>query len=220
MAKRFTDSEKWKKVWFRKLPSDMKLFWVYICDNCSIAGIWEADFELASFFIGCEVLEPIALRYMEKQVKVIGDRKWQIVDFVPFQYGKLVPNNNLHRSVINSLESLGASEGLVSPKAGDKVKVKVIKERIVKENQHDFESVWIKYPKMVGKKDAERHFRASVKTEQDFADIQTALENYKKSDTVAKNFIQNGSTWFNNWRDWIIPPNTPKDPVIENYMKG
>lgn len=123
MAKRFTDTEKWKKQWFRKLPNEMKLFWYYICDSCNIAGIWDVDMELASFLIGQPIDQVVALRYMDKQIRVLSDSKWLIVDFVKFQYGDLVPNNNLHRSVLLLLEKSGASQGLVSPLAGDKVKV-------------------------------------------------------------------------------------------------
>ena len=66
-----------------------------------------------------------------------------------------------------------------------------------------FESIWLNYPKRVGRKEAERHFKASIKTEQDYIDIQTALKNYLESERVAKGFVQNGATWFGNWRDWL-----------------
>lgn len=65
-----------------------------------------------------------------------------------------------------------------------------------------FEDIWTKYPKRVGKKEALRHFLASVLDENDVNEITTALENYIKSERVSNGFIQNGSTWFNNWRDW------------------
>ena len=67
----------------------------------------------------------------------------------------------------------------------------------------DFDSIWLKYPKRVGKKMALKHFEASVKTKQDLDDMIKALTNYISSKRVAGGFIQNGSTWFNNWRDWI-----------------
>ncbi len=67
----------------------------------------------------------------------------------------------------------------------------------------NFDNIWSKYPKRVGRKAALKHFYASVKTEKDHDDIHLALENYLKSERVKENFIQNGSTWFNNWRDWI-----------------
>ena len=67
----------------------------------------------------------------------------------------------------------------------------------------DFESIWGKYPRRVGKKMAEKHFMASIKTKKDFEDLTKALSNYLSSKRVAGGFVQNGSTWFNNWRDWI-----------------
>src|SRR3990167_3245766 len=66
-----------------------------------------------------------------------------------------------------------------------------------------FDAIWKKYPKRIGRKAAEKHYKVSVKGEQDYFDILQALENYLKSETVKKGFVQNGSTWFNNWRDWI-----------------
>jgi len=66
-----------------------------------------------------------------------------------------------------------------------------------------FDAIWSKYPLKDGRKAAERHFKASVKTEQDWQDINKALANYLASERVKKGFIKNGSTWFNNWRDWI-----------------
>lgn len=68
---------------------------------------------------------------------------------------------------------------------------------------YDFESIWSVYPSKIGKRDAEKHFRSSVKTDKDFSDIQTALDNYKKSDRVKKGYIQNGGRWFLHWRDWV-----------------
>ena len=67
----------------------------------------------------------------------------------------------------------------------------------------DFESIWNKYPKRVGKKESIRHFKSQVRSEEDYKNIIIALENYLKSERVAKGYIQNGSTWFNNWQDWV-----------------
>lgn len=67
-----------------------------------------------------------------------------------------------------------------------------------------FSEIWDLYPVKAGRKMAERHFLASVKNEQDWKDINIALINYKahlKKETWKK--PQNGSTWFNNWQDWI-----------------
>lgn len=72
-----------------------------------------------------------------------------------------------------------------------------------KEKEYPFLTIWGKYPNKDGKKQAEAHFKASVKTDQDWSDINRALTNYLGSPSVLKGFIKNGSTWFNNWRDWI-----------------
>lgn len=69
-----------------------------------------------------------------------------------------------------------------------------------------FNIIWKNYPKAVGRKEALRHFLASVTDDEKWVKIQIALDNYKKSKTVKDGFIQNGSTWFNNWQDWIESP--------------
>lgn len=69
-----------------------------------------------------------------------------------------------------------------------------------------FESLWDSYPRREGKKEALRHFIASVKTEKDCNDIKVALENYKaslKETNTPTKYTKMGSTWFNNWKDWI-----------------
>lgn len=66
-----------------------------------------------------------------------------------------------------------------------------------------FEKIWMRYPKRDGKKAAARHFKLTVKSMTDWLNIQNALDNYLSSETVKKGFIKNGSTWFNNWQDWI-----------------
>lgn len=68
---------------------------------------------------------------------------------------------------------------------------------------NEFNKVWEEYPNKAGKRMAVKHFKTSVKTKKDFEDLQKALANYLSSKRVAKGFIQNGSTWFNNWRDWV-----------------
>ena len=75
----------------------------------------------------------------------------------------------------------------------------------IKNNAFNFDEIWSKYPKRLGKKQAEKHFKSSVKTDKDWEDINKALINYCQTDNVKSNskYIQNGSTWFNNWRDWI-----------------
>lgn len=68
-----------------------------------------------------------------------------------------------------------------------------------------FEKLWAVYPKKDGKKQAMRHYFATVKNEDDMERINLALGNYldhiEKTGTKPQ-YIKNGSTWFNNWTDW------------------
>ena len=74
-----------------------------------------------------------------------------------------------------------------------------------------FEERWLKYPVKDGKKAAKRYFLATVKSEEDLADFDKALENYlyhlKKE---SWKHPKNGSTFFNNWRDWLNVETKPK----------
>ena len=75
-----------------------------------------------------------------------------------------------------------------------------------------FGELWKDYPRKDGRIAALGHFNASVLTEQDEADIRTALTNYKaEKDGIERQYLKAGSTWFYNWRDFIIP-----DPLIEH----
>lgn len=86
--------------------------------------------------------------------------------------------------------------------------------------QAHFDQAWSEYPNKDGKKEAMRHFFASVKTLEDFADLMKAIANYKASEKVAKGFIKNGSTFFNNWRDWVVPPQGGEDPQMDKWRSG
>ena len=66
-----------------------------------------------------------------------------------------------------------------------------------------FDLLWAKYPSKDGKKNALRHFQRTVKTEKDLANINKALDNYLSSKRVLDGYIKNGSTWFNQWEDYI-----------------
>ena len=127
MAKRFTESGKWKKKWIRQLDPKYKLFWFYLLDNCDHAGVFDADIESASFHIGLEYTEEEVLEVFNRKIVPFKTDKWFIPKFVEYQYGELNENNRAHLSVINILNKyklLGANKPHRSPLKGNKVKVK------------------------------------------------------------------------------------------------
>ena len=84
MSKRFTDTDKWKKQWFRKLKNDNKVFWMYLLDQCNHAGIWEVDFELANYF--CKGIN-------EQEIRKVIDK--QYIEFAN-KYDKLIKTNKVY----------------------------------------------------------------------------------------------------------------------------
>lgn len=106
MAKRFTDTDKWRKPWFRKLDTKAKLVWMYLADNCDHAGIWPAAFDLLSLDVGFEVTESDLINWFGEKIFPIDDKIW-IKSFFEFQYGKSKDSFNAKIVAIQSLKKLG-----------------------------------------------------------------------------------------------------------------
>jgi hypothetical protein len=128
MAKRFTDTDKWKKKFLRGLQAPYKLLWLYILDECDHAGVWIVDFDVARLRLDEDVFEDEALKaFGDKIFKIDNGERWLILDFIEFQYGKLKETNNAHISVIKTLKKYGiwyedklVVEELISPSQGAK----------------------------------------------------------------------------------------------------
>tara|TARA_R100001463_G_scaffold126708_1_gene184489 strand:- start:428 stop:1096 length:669 start_codon:yes stop_codon:yes gene_type:complete len=144
MAKRMTDTDKWKKRFIRELKPQHKLLWFYILDDCNHAGIWEVDLEVASIRVGFDLShDNLPSSFGEKVISFDNGDKWFIAEFIDFQYGELNPNSNVHKSVIALLEKynlegyLKGSQGVQSTlnnkdKDKDIVKVKAKVKRFAK----------------------------------------------------------------------------------------
>lgn len=144
MAKRMTDTDKWKKRFLRELKPQHKLLWFYILDDCNHAGIWDVDIEVASIRVGEELIyDMLPQAFLDKIVIFDNGDKWFIPEFIDFQYGELNPNSNVHKSVIALLEKynlegyMKGSQGVQSTlnnkdKDKDIVKVKAKVKRFVK----------------------------------------------------------------------------------------
>ena len=114
MPKRFTDSEKWKDPWFRKLTPTAKLMCLYLYDRCDIAGFWEIDIESAAFEIGVSCPDIVgAMRELGRCCETNGDYIW-IKRFIRFQGNKdLNESNKAHLGIIRLLrEREGFSENV------------------------------------------------------------------------------------------------------------
>jgi len=219
MSKRFTCTDKWKKNFIKNLPAKYKLLWFYILDDCDHAGIWHTDFEVASIRIGEPVTVQESLKYFGDKIIIIDSgEKWYIPAFIDFQYGELNPENRVHKSILTILNKYKIKP-LTSPLQGAKDKDKDMDKDKDKNKEGKFEEVWQKYPRKDGRKDALKHYIASVKTEKDFIDINTAVNNYANYVIKHKteyDYIKTGKVFFNNWRDWINQTGEkPKIKIID-----
>lgn len=52
MAYRFTNTEKWNDAWFSELKPLSKLLFLYLCDQCDIAGFLEVNTKKIAFDLG------------------------------------------------------------------------------------------------------------------------------------------------------------------------
>lgn len=160
MAKRFTDTNKYKKPFIRGLQGAYKLFWDYLYHDCDHAGIWIVDFEIAQLYLGSDmqVNKSDALKYFNSDEKRIiefdGGKKWFLPSFISFQYGELSEKNRAHLSVINILikYNLYKNKPVKSPLHGGKDKDKetdMVKD-MVKELNFDEKfipliQIWLKH---------------------------------------------------------------------------
>lgn len=148
MAKRFTDTEKYRKHFLRSLTAPYKLLWDYILCDCNHAGIWIVDFEAARMYLGKDIRikEDAALAAFNKdEVRIIpidcGD-KWFVVGFIEYQYGQLNPRNRVHASVIKMLERYGLwKDGKISLDVSDVPARKVPTQKEEQQQQQQTEEV-------------------------------------------------------------------------------
>lgn len=217
MAKRFTETSKWGKESFADLPMKMKLVWIYLCDNCDHAGIWDMNMSLMSFQIGAKVsLSEIQQSFGDK-VEFRGENKISIPSFVSFQYGALNPNNKVHQSVLSRLEKLAPTKDLSSSCQGAKDKDKDKDKEKDKEGECEgkpfsklrlAEIYQTHYPLKKGKEKGLARAAIQIKTETDAELLVQAIEAYKadlaKNNTESK-YIKHFDTFMSSWRDWLDP---------------
>lgn len=225
MAKRFTCTQLWEEDWFIEMPPDYQFFWVYLKDNCDHAGIWKPNLSKFKKLYSRDIDLTKAIDLInsgKERVIILPNGRWFLTGFIPFQYGSVLnTNSRVHTSIISlltvnevkltSIRPLIEVMDRVKDKDKDKDKDIITDDGGVGEEETPdpmkkealFSSLWEKYPKRDGRKSALKSFIGSVKTKEDWDAINIALENYLQSDTVLKGFIKNGSTWFNNWKDWV-----------------
>lgn len=108
MAKRFTSTDIWEEDWFLEMPSDYQLFWFYMLSKCDHAGFFKVNVKTFNLIKECKISGTKAVEYFNSgkdRVREVKDGFWFIEDFIQFQYGHyLNQNNRLHFSILERLE--------------------------------------------------------------------------------------------------------------------
>lgn len=112
MAFRKSDAAKWTTdAEFRSYSVPMKLFWLYLLDNCNIAGIWVCDRDLSSIQIERALGIPCdptgLLNGFGDRIRIVGNDlvsdKWWIPYSIALNCGRL-GGGNYHATVKKILQ--------------------------------------------------------------------------------------------------------------------
>lgn len=107
MASRFTETEKWNDAWFSGLKPLSKLLFLYLCDQCDVAGFLEINIRKICFDLGIGKQEAEkSLTEVETRLLYSKDKRFVfVVNFLKHQKNqRLNPSNNAHRGIIKRLE--------------------------------------------------------------------------------------------------------------------
>lgn len=120
--KRYTDTEKWRDPWYRRLPPKLKAAWEYILDECDLAGVYDPDMQLLSFSVGAEVDEGEVFQSFNNgktRLEKLPNDKWLVPHYVSAQWGGLHPSSQTHQKVLERIYYNGVQDkvvGRVPPK--------------------------------------------------------------------------------------------------------
>jgi len=107
MAKRFTETEKWKDPWFSNLTNDEKIVWLFLLDDCNHAGIWQVNLRRLNFECRTNYSLRDIMNFLENRICEISEEKWFIPKFISFQYPKFPNGSPTIKSAIKMLDKEG-----------------------------------------------------------------------------------------------------------------
>lgn len=226
MAKRFTDSEKWRKPWFRSLSLHGRMAWIYLTDNCDHAGVWPAAFDLMSGDLGFDVTAETLAEWFGDKLIQLQDDKFFLPGYIEFQYGELSTESKPHMSVIKILGKFGIDPKTLTLSKGyrsstrttkdkDKNKAKI---KAKEEYTPEFEKCWAIYPRKDDKGDAFRAFQANVNADE-HEKAYSAVLAYRaklKRDGTDPKYYKLGATFYNKRRWFDVLTAAPPEDLSGN----
>lgn len=112
MAKRFIDTDLFRKPFVKSLEIHHKLLWLYLLTECNHAGIWQVELDVASQRLGVQFDEATVLAAFGGRIQPFdGGTKWFMRDFLEYQYGELNSAVRAHKSAMNLLDKYSLDYG-------------------------------------------------------------------------------------------------------------
>lgn len=107
MPARFTDTNKWADTWFSNLKQIEMLLFLYICDNCDIAGFIEINHKRWAFDLNSSTgtIEE-ALKGLERGIVISKDGEYLYLrNFLKHQKNLPInPSNPSHRGILKRFQ--------------------------------------------------------------------------------------------------------------------
>jgi hypothetical protein len=222
MAKRFLDTSFFKSPFVRGLQGAYKGLYLFIICDCDGSGIWAADFEAASLYIGEKVDILGFQRFFVENGKAIDlkNGKYFMPDFIEHQYpAGLSLNNIAHKNFIAELLKFNLLDEnlkpLQSPFKGSKVMVKVkVKEdvKVKEEFSEKFQKpTQLEISQFILQKYPDGDFQGSINFAEKFFDF------YENKDwKIGKAKMKNWKLAISSWSETL-----QKDlfPTLQNQLK-
>lgn len=106
MAYRFTDTNKWSDTWFAELKPLNKLLFMYLCDQCDVAGFLELNFKKMSFDLSTDK-QTIESSLKGLNGKIVFSKNGRYIFIVNFlKHQKNLPLNEKNRAHIGIIKCI------------------------------------------------------------------------------------------------------------------
>ncbi len=233
MAKRFTDSNKFRDNWYRKLKPKHKCLWEYMLAECSVAGTLEIDLDSISFHIGDKITNG-DLTIFKDRIFFIEETIIFIPKFLQFQQPNgLNRANKAHNNIFKTLEKYKIPEtleiqgeiGLFQEPSKELPSSPSKGKGNSKGNSISFSVFYDLYPIKKSKIEAEKKWNKLEHSAQKKCISALSSDNYKEwLSTQDKKYIKHPSTWLHQgcWDDVLtIEPkeDEPSAGILEKNKK-
>lgn len=210
--------------WFKILEKIGKIYEEK--EDCSVSLTWT---EWQSFLKGKQNKLRTFLEHCENEQRMILEQTGNVLKITIPKFKEIKDNHNKVRTHKKKVSPATLTKSLELELELDKDKTlcsiptkTVIEQRVKFNSEYYFEIAWKAYPKKFGRKQAVRHYEASVKNGVDHSALMASMANYIKyvdeirASSHPERQYQNGATWFNNWQDHTEPH---KAEVVEDEMQ-